>query len=265
MKHVQAAGIICLSLIVITSACVKNTNGTGYTGSKTNSTMELSKSVIKKGEPLLISTSKPVINSIIRWKIYPANNTVILPADNRAAIFITNAGPHKVTANYYMPSDTTIAYDSSNTTVVVNDSTYTPPPPGDGLDTASIAGDQITLIPTSSLDSGLVILANTTRLYNCYPYLTAYGWTQGGIGSSLNFDFRSVEVVEGKGDCGGRKDQAFAYMPINELAVGNYTVTANLNQVSYQGSLTVTDTDYIFTWNYTSGIIISPLQIKKNQ
>jgi hypothetical protein len=264
MKHVQAAGITCLSLIVMATACVKNTSGTGYTGRKTSSTMVLSKLTIKKGEPLLVSTDKPDLNSIIKWKIYPAINTVILPNDNQAAIFITHAGPHQVTANYYLPSDTTIAYDSSNSTIIVNDSTYTPPPPGDGLDTASIAGDQITLIPTSSLDSGLVILANTTRLYNCYPYLTAYGWTQGGIVSSLDFDFGSVEVVEGKRDCGGRKDQAFAYMPINELAAGVYTVTANLNQVSYQGSLTVTDTDYTFTWNYTSGIIISPLKIKKN-
>ncbi|HEY4967213.1 MAG TPA: hypothetical protein VII28_12480, partial [Puia sp.] len=69
---------------------------------------------------------------------------------------------------------------------------------------------------------------------------------------------------EGKGDCGGEKDQAYAYMPINTLAAGVYKVTANLNQVNYQGSLTVTDTDYTFSWNYTSGIIISPLHIKKN-
>jgi|SRR5450631_999914 len=166
MKNVIVPGIICLTLIVIVQACVKNTSGTGYTGSKTNSTMVLSKSVIKKGEPLLVSSTKADMNSIIKWKIYPANNTVILPADNQAAIFLTNAGPHQVTANYYMPSDTTIAYNSSNSTLIVNDSTYTPPPVGANYDTASIAGDQITLIPTSSLDSGLVILANTTRLYN---------------------------------------------------------------------------------------------------
>jgi hypothetical protein len=264
MKYVQASGIICLFLIMITPACVKNTGGTGYTGSKTSSTMTMSKSIVKKGEPLLVSTTKPDVNSIIKWKIYPTNNTVILPADNQAAIFINHAGAHQVTANYYLQSDTTIAYDSSNSTIIVNDSTYTPPPVADNYDTASIAGDQITLIPTSSLDSGLVILANTTILYNCYPYLTAYGWTQGGIGSSLNFDFRSVEVVEGKGDCGGKKNQAYAYMPINMLAAGVYTVTANLNQVNYQGSLTVTDTDYTFSWNYTSGIVIFPLKIKKN-
>jgi hypothetical protein len=80
----------------------------------------------------------------------------------------------------------------------------------------------------------------------------------------LNFDFGSAEIVEGKTDCGGKKDQAYAYMPINTLANGIYTIAANLNQVNYQGSLKVTDTYYTFTWNYTTGIIISPLQIKRN-
>src|SRR5664279_3590235 len=264
MKNVNLSFIMCFFLLAATPSCVKNTSSTQHVGSTNGSVLTFSKSIVKKGEPLLVSTTKTDMNSIIRWKIYPAISTVILPNDSKAAIFITNAGPHQVTANYYMPSDTTIAYDSSSSTVVVDDSTYTPPPVGSDFDTASIAGDQITLIPTSSLDSGLVILANTTRLYNCYPYLTAYGWTQGSITSSLNFDFRSAEVVEGKGDCGGEKDQAYAYMPINTLAAGVYTVTANLNQVNYQGSLTVTDTDYTFSWSYTSGIIISPLHIKKN-
>lgn len=262
MKNVNL--MIGFFLIAAVPACVKNNGSTAYTGGSNNSTLSLSKSVIEKGEPLLASTTKTDVNAIIRWKVYPAGNTVILPSDNQAAIFITRPGSHQVTATYYQPSDTTTAYDSSSSTITVIDSTYIPPPVGSGLDTASLAGDHITLFPTSSLDSGLVILANTAKLYNCYPYLTAYGWTQGGGNSPLNFDFNSAEVVEGKGECGGIKNTAYAYMPLNTLAAGVYTITANLNQVNYTGSLTVTDTDYTFTWNYTTGIIISPKYIKKN-
>jgi hypothetical protein len=254
---------LCLVLIAAHISCVKSTGTTNYTGNQDNSKLTLSKTVVEKGEPLLASTTNSNANAIIRWQVHPAGNTVILPSGDKAAIFITNAGSYQVTANYYSPSDTTIAYDSSNSSITVNDSVYTPPPVSLGYDTASLAGDQITLIPTASLDSGLVILAKTANLYKCYPYLTAYGWSQAGVNSSLDFDFRSAEVVEGNTDCAGMKNAAFAYMPTNISVNGVYTVTATFNGVSYQGSLTVTDAYYTFTWNYTSGIIISPLQIPK--
>ena len=264
MKKVKTSIVIGLCLLSVIPACVKNSASTGYTGSTNSSKLVLSKSVVERGEPLLASTTKPDANAIIRWSVYPENKTVILPTNNQAAIFINNPGSHQVKANYYLPSDTTIAYDSSNSTITVIDSTYTPPPIGSDFDTASLAGDQLTLIPTSSMDSGLVILVKTNRLYNCYPYLTAYGGMRGSGISSLGFDFSSAEVVEGKGDCAGIKNPAYAYMPLNELATGIYTINAYLNDTSYQGSLTVTDTDYTFTWNYSSGIIISPLHVKRN-
>lgn len=264
MKNVKTSIMISLSLLTVIPACVKNSASTGYSTGTNGSSLSLSKTIVERGEPLLVSTSKPDVNAVIRWKVYPTNNTVILPTDNQAAIFINQPGSHQVTANYYLPSDTTIAYDSSSSNITVIDSTYTPPPIGSDFDTASLAGDQLTLIPTSSMDSGLVILVRTSRLYNCYPYLTAYGGMQGAGISSLGFDFRSAEVVEGKGDCAGIKNPAYAYMPLNTLASGVYTITADFNQVNYQGSLTVTDTDYTFTWNYSSGIIISPLHIKRN-
>ncbi len=263
MKISLAASLLCVIIISMHIACVKNSSATNYSGSKNNSTLTLSKSLVEKGEPLLASTTKSDLNAIIRWQVHPANNTVVLPSDAKAAIFIANAGNYQVTANYYSPSDTTIAYDSSNSTITVNDSSYIPPPVAAGYDTASLAGDQITLIPASSLDSGLVIIAKTANLYHCYPYLTAYGWTQGGVNSSLDLDFRSAEVVEGKVECAGIKNPAFAFMPTNISANGVYTITAIFNGISYQGSVTVTDTQYSFTWNYSSGIIISPLLINR--
>ena len=263
MKISFAAFGLCLFVIAAHISCVKSTGTTNYTGSQDKSTLTLSKTVVEKGEPLLASTTSSNANAIVRWQIYPAVNTAILPSGDKAAIFITNAGNYQITANYYSPSDTTVAYDSSSSPITVNDSLYTPPPVSLGYDTASLAGDQITLIPTSSLDSGLVVIAKTSNQYKCYPYLTAYGWTQGGTNSSLDFDFRSAEVVEGNTNCGGIQNAAFAFMPTNISTNGIYTVTATFNGVSYQGSLTVSDAYYTFTWNYSSGIIISPLQIPK--
>src|SRR5258706_11238534 len=140
MKNVKWSIIVCSFLFATAPACVKNTSSTQTVDGTNGSALTLSKDLVKKGEPLLASAVKPEVIAVVRWTIYPATNTVILPSDNKAAIFMTNPGQHQVTANYYSPSDTTIAYDSSVSTITVIDSTYTPAPVADGYDTASIAG-----------------------------------------------------------------------------------------------------------------------------
>ena len=263
MKYLNKVYFIFLFILIGMAACVKNKGSIEYNGS--TNVLTISKPIIKKGEPLFVSTKVADSNSLIRWTIKPSESTLIVPDGNQATIYIILPGIYLITAKYYQLSDTTKAYDSSNSSIIVNDSIYSGPVVGSNLDTVPLAGDQLTLIPVLASDSSFVLLVKTTRLYNCSPYITAYG---GGpiTSTSIDFDFKSAEVVEGNGNCTGAKIPAIAYITLtpNPFGPGIYSVTADFDQIHYEGSLTVTDSNYTFTWNYTSGIVISPLQIKKH-
>jgi hypothetical protein len=259
MKNLINTLFVCAFISVVTPACVKNSGSIQTTGS--NSDLTLSKSDLKRGEQLIASTNQSNPNAIVKWTSYPSANTVVLPANNQAAAIFASAGSYRITASYYNASDTTNAYDSSSAPVTVNDSiSYTAPTP-DGLDSVSLAGDQLILSPISASDSIFIMSAQTVNSYNCTPYLTAYSY-DGLNGNSLLL-YSEGEVVEGRG-CGGAKNHAVSYLFFGPLNIGTYNISAVLNGITYQGSLTVTSTDYLFTWNYTSGITISPLQIKRN-
>jgi hypothetical protein len=259
MKNLIKSFFVCISFSIVIPACVKNSGSIQTTGS--NSDLTLSKSDLKRGEQLVASTNQSNTSAIVKWTTYPSTNTVVSPANNQAAAIFASAGNYRITASYYDASDTLNAYDSSSAPVTVNDSiSYTPPIP-DGLDSVTLAGDQLILSPISASDSIFIMSAQTVNTYNCTPYLTAYSY-DGLNGNSLLL-YSEGEVVEGSG-CNGAKNHAVSYLFFGPLNTGTYNISAVLNNITYQGSLTVTATDYIFTWNYTSGITISPLQIKKN-
>ncbi len=252
---------ILFLFICFYASCTKNSNTSKTSGG--NIVLTLSRTTVKRGEQLLVSTDLSDPNSKIKWTVYPSGSSYVSSANKEASAMFASAGIYHITASYFSLSDTVVAYDSSSLPVTVTDSFYTPTSNGMNVDTASsMVGDEIILSPVKASDSVFVMLAQTKNLYNCTPYLTAYG-AGGSFSSSLLFDFRSVEVVEGTGDCSGAKNPAIAYIFFNPAANGTYNFSARFNQIDYYGTVTVTDTDYTFTWNYTSGIIISPLQIKR--
>ena len=166
MKIIKTAFIFWFFILGFNSSCVKNVSSIDYTGSSNGSDLTISKPIVKKEEPLLVSAKKPDANSIVKWTINPSAHTVILPADNYATIFISFPGIYMITASYYKVSDTTIAYDSSFSNVTVSDSLYVPPPAPS--DTLSLEGDQIRLMPNSDSQIGLFFLVlskNTQKDY----------------------------------------------------------------------------------------------------
>jgi len=260
MKHFMKTHFVILSFFVLITACVKNSGTVHYTGTPSNTDLTLSKSNLKRGEQLIASTNQSNPNAIVKWTTYPSVNTVVSPANNQAAAIFAQPGVYHITASYYNLSDTTTAYDSSSAPVTVNDSIVTTPV-ADGFDSLSLSGDQLVLSPVSASDSIFIMSVQTVNLYNCTPFLAAYSF-DGLNGSSLLL-YKDGEVVEGSG-CNGAKNHAVSYLFYSPLNNGVYNISAVLNSVTYQGSLTVTDTDYTFVWPYTSGITISPLQVKKH-
>jgi hypothetical protein len=252
MKKFIKPLVVCISICFVLPACVKNAGSIQTTGTGSKSDLTLSKSDLKRGEQLIASTNQTNPNAVVKWTTYPATNTVVVPANNQAGAIFAQAGSYRITASYYNASDTSVAYDSSSAPVIVNDSISSPSVIPDGLDSVSLTGDQLILSPIS---------VQTVNLYNCTPFLAAYSF-DGLNGNSLLL-YSGGEVVEGSG-CNGAKNPAVSYLFYSPLNIGTYNISAVLNNVTYNGSLTVTATDYIFTWNYSSGITISPLQIKRN-
>jgi hypothetical protein len=236
-----------------------------YAGTHKTMDIILPKPIVKRGEPFVVSTTATGPDTVIRWSIRPSDNTTIIPNGNEATVYINLSGTYLITGGFYTPTDTVKAFDSSNATIIVNDSIYAPP--GAGYDTVPLAGGEVTIVPIST-GGNLQFMVKTTKNYNCTSnILAASFWQYTPIPeSTLNFYFDSATVAISKADCGGTQNPATVNFSVLPLTIGNHPISAVLTQNPqqyFQGTLDVTDSSYIFTWPYTSGLIISPLQIKK--
>jgi hypothetical protein len=134
-----------------------------------------------------------------------------------------------------------------------------------GTDSVLLKGDELVFTPVYSTDSGFKIILKGTRLYNCYPFLAAYEAGAGAPGiTAINMNFNGAIVVESTGGCQGVQNPVVLNIPIDPIGIGVHTIAVNYNDTKYEGSVNVTDSNFTFTWTYGSGIVISPLQIKKN-
>jgi hypothetical protein len=252
MTYSSKVGLIILVIIVALLSCTKDSKS-----DKKSSPLNVSSTNVQRGEPLLASTNLAG-NVLTKWAVYPSTNATLIPANNQAEALFAYAGTYRITASYFTASDTTIAYDSSSAQIDVNDTIYAPRP--DGRDSVGLVGDEIVLVPISATDSGLVLMAKTKGLYSCTPYLTGFGWTDG---PNMDIDFNGAQVVERKTDCMGAQNPAISYLFFTPIPPGTYTITAHLNFTDYQGTLTVNNTYYLFNWNYSNGVTISPTILKK--
>jgi hypothetical protein len=147
--------------------------------------------------------------------------------------------------------------------VHVNDSTYTPVQPGN-MDTTSMAGVQVTLTPALDSNSRLMLLVQSTSVYDCFP---TFIWSD-TAGQSGSIGIGLLEIISGSlyGNCNGAKNPAASYLfPGDNLSGplpdGVYPISVSFNNTTYRGSYTVTGKVYTFNWNYTSGVTISPTQV----
>lgn len=227
-------------------------------GSTVKPVLTLSKTNVKKGEPLTVST---VANSssVVRWTVFPANSSLISAGNRSSSVLFSSAGSYAITATYFADSLSAAPYDSASSPITVNDSVYTPPVV-DQADTLSLAGDQLLIQPYSASDSaGLVLMVQTKNVYNCAPIFIGYSYSLAS--GTLNADFKFIS--DPTYDCGGFQNHAVAGLFFPTLSAGDYPVSIRFNETTYQGSVNMTGSTYTFTWPYSSGVIISPLTIQK--
>lgn len=221
-----------------------------------SSALILSKSVVKLGEPLVVTTRNHTLGSSIHWSVSPSANSWTFPSGDSAAFVFSQPGNYQVSA--------VSATDSTSSPVTVNDSIY----PGpeyvhcNALQSVPIsAGDQVILTPIAYSDSaGLVLLAHTQNAYNSYPTLV-YGGNFSGAGGGLECDFNSITEYPCNGP--GFPTAAMTDVFFSSLTTGTYNLVFKLNGTTYQGSMTVSNTSVTFNWGYTFGVTISPLTIQK--
>ncbi len=259
MNHIKLAGLFCLILFGIIPSCIKNTATVEYLSGNSNQIVT-PLNPVKRGEPFEITPVLPDSNASVRWTIRPSNNTELTLNGNQAMISISLAGNYAITANFYSPSNNVTPFDSSNYSIIVNDSLYTPPVISVG-DSVLPIGAAIMLVPVSN--SGMLgIIVQTFQQYNCTSSIEAIGFVPIAPLTTIFLYFDSARINVSKADCGGITNPATISENIGTLTIGVHPIYVELKQM-YQGSVNVTDSDYTFTWPYGSGVTISPLQIKK--
>jgi hypothetical protein len=271
----QSLKRFALFLAVITGliGCSKTGKYTSVNGAPASPLIiSLSASSVQKGQILVASLPAQATSSQVRWTISPSSGAYISSFKEKAMILFANPGPYRVTATYASDSVSQPS-DSSTAPVIVIDSVYKQPqaPPAES-DTFSIVDDQINITPMLDSAGELVLVARSSKLYECFPtYVVSPFFINPG---SINIGFTEVISTLPAGlSCNGAQYPAVAYFFVRDWvygigeqtypADGVYPISIGVWGRFFEGSLIIDHGTYNFSWIYNSGVVISPLQVKK--
>jgi hypothetical protein len=256
--------VMGMGLMVILSftvfSCNKVASKTPTSKGSSNAVLSLSQSEVSKGQPLIASLPAGANAAAVKWWVSTNTLTHITQASGQAMILFSNTGVYRITAAYATADS--VYSDTATASVTVNDTTYSPPPVN--LDTSSLAGDLITLTPSFDSLGNLLFTAQTRNSYGCEPYLVSLLYDAPAPGGQITVNFYEV-ISNSTGNCNGIANPAIAFEFTNTAVYsdGTWPITVNVAGTPYTGSLTIAGGSYSFTWNYTSGVVISPLQLYK--
>lgn len=240
--------VLCLLAITGSMACKKDQADAGNVNT---STLAASRTTaIGKGEPVQFSLNN--VSDTVHWSVTPAGHVQIRSQGNRASLLFDQAGTYEVRAQS--------GNVQATSRVSVSSSIYIPVAAGAAR--LPLTGDQVRLT-VSRIDSGsvsgLLISAVTTRTYNC---LNSYlGSTLTTAGNDYAIDFPGVDVPDGS-NCTAGQAQASSFSYLYPVADGSHVLKMTLNGTTYTGSFIKKDRSYTISWPYSSGITVSPLEIK---
>ena len=258
MKNSKPRLLLITMIPLLMVSCAKDPQIYGYT----KPTLSFSKTSVKIGEPLYVTTSGQTAGTKIQWTTGPSGQ-VWSPGNIDTATFLfTSPGTYQIKALYTSSSGLS-AYDSSTGTITVVDSVFT--------DTSTTQcnviaqmnlspNDQVILTPISYSDTGLIFIAHTQDAYNHSPILDC-GGNHPPSGGVFECDFNSTLVFPCLGST--LPAPAVGIVSFTSVTNGTFSLVFKLNGNTYQGSVTVTSTQCTITWNSMSGVTISPLTIQK--
>jgi hypothetical protein len=257
MNNIKSLLFLIPALCFLTISCSKNS---GSTSAKP--ILFLSKTSVKIGEPLYATLTGQATHTNVAWSsntdghIWPTTNT-----DSAIYVF-TSPGTFTIKANFQ--SNINGSNDSTDGNIVVTDSIYS--------DTVTVtcnviavtnltADDQIFLTPVDYSDTGLTFVAHTANLYSHSPLLNSNGDIH-VTESGFEVDINSTLIYPCSGSTAPAP--AFGIVSITGLTNRTYTLSFILNNTTYPGTMTVSDSEIVFNWTNSSGVIISPLTIQRS-
>jgi hypothetical protein len=256
MKNIKSLLFLIPALSFFIFSCTKNPDSTS-----SKPILLLSKTSVRIGEPVYASLTGQAANTNVAWSsnadghIWPTANT-----DSAIYVF-SSPGTYIVKANFQ--SHINGSNDSTDGNIVVTDSIYDDTATGTCQVIAVkylTADDQVFLTPVDYSDTGLTFVAHTANLYSNSPFLNSNGEIHVTV-SGFEVDINSALVYP----CSGSATPvpAFGIIAITGLTNRTYTLSFVLNNTTYSGTMTVSDSNIIFTWANSSGVTISPLTIQR--
>lgn len=249
------------------SSCNKNINDS--LSSTATTPLTATASIAKKGQPVTFTVPSSLSSAAIKWTATPPANVNIVSNKTSATATFSASGTYTISAF----DSTGQHHDSACTTIIINDSTYIPhdstghdtiPAPPPVYDTLSISGDTtIVLSPLIDTFGVVTMRATTDKNYGCSASFI-YGLNIGSAQVTLNF----VAVVKPHGNnCGGASSPADVAFIIDthQLGNGTFPLTVIVSGTTYTGQITVSNTGVDFTWNHTTGVVITPLHIDRTR
>jgi hypothetical protein len=213
------------------------------------------------GEPLYATLTGQAFNTNVAWSSNAGGHIWPTPSTDSAIYIFTSPGTYTVKANFQ--SHINGSNDSTDGNVIVTDSIYSDSVTA-ACDVIAVknltADDQIFLTPVDYSDTGLVFVAHTANLYNHSPLLNSNGEIHVTV-SGFEVDINSALIYPCSGSAAPAP--AFGLVAITGLTNRTYTLSFKLNNTTYSGSMTVTDSNITFTWTSSSGVTISPLMIQR--
>lgn len=204
---------------------------------------------IKLGEPVVFTASQVSIADSMRWNVSPSNNVIINSNGNTAAIVFGNPGTFTVSA----------ANSSGNSIDTVHvDSTYFIPTPNS---IQPIAGDDDIIITPSLVGLGdsvaIQFQAITSKKYNCLNnFLLSQ---QAYFNGQLNLSYTGVGQIGVQ--CNTGNVQGISNIRLHPFLEGSNVFKIVVNGTEYNGTVTKSGRNHIFSWQYISKVIFSKLVV----
>jgi hypothetical protein len=256
MNNIKSLLFLILTLSFLTLSCSKNPVSTND-----KPILFLSKTTVKIGEPLYATLSSQAANTNVAWSSDSGGHIWPTPNTDSAIYIFTSPGTFTVKANFQ--SNINGSNDSTDGNVIVTDSIFsdTVTATCDVIVVKNLtADDQINLTPVDYSDTGLVFVAHTTNLYSHSPLLNSNGEIHVSE-NGFEVDISSALIFPCSGSTAPAP--AIGLVTLTGLTNKTYTLSFKLNNTTYTGSMTVTDSNISLNWTYSSGVTISTLTIQR--
>ena len=251
MKNSTYGFLVFIAVLFTITACTKNGQLDAPAGQ-----IAAAYTRLKINQPDLMALVGADSTKVVTWSVSPGGSDTLTTQRNGARWVFTKAGTYTVSASQTGAAPASI-------TITVIDSLYAPTP----YATHFTAGEQITLTPkyVKSAHSDSSYLAFTAVTKNSYCANSTIDMGVYYDRSAGSYYMQLTQVLH-PSDCGVGSSKLTGSLGYEwyqaSVSNGSYPLYIEFNnQPNVVGSIEITDTQIIFHWDNTGGVVISPLTL----